>query len=115
MKIIILIPHYYKPRLLGQNSSRTFRKLRRLKAVKESINALEAGFINPALKINFETLLANVHPNKYEVEIIFCTLKKNNFFSQLSTTNVSLDWYEQLLRDITGRFPQVNVHGFSPP
>jgi cyclic dehypoxanthinyl futalosine synthase len=26
-----------------------------------------------------------------------------------------LDWYEQLLRDITGRFPQVNVHGFSPP
>ncbi len=26
-----------------------------------------------------------------------------------------LDWYEQLLRDITSRFPQVNVHGFSPP
>jgi len=26
-----------------------------------------------------------------------------------------LDWYEQLLHDIKGRFPQVNVHGFSPP
>jgi len=26
-----------------------------------------------------------------------------------------LDWYEQLLRDIKGRFPQVNIHGFSPP
>jgi cyclic dehypoxanthinyl futalosine synthase len=26
-----------------------------------------------------------------------------------------LDWYEQLLRDIRGRFPQVNIHGFSPP
>jgi cyclic dehypoxanthinyl futalosine synthase len=26
-----------------------------------------------------------------------------------------LDWYEQLLGDIKGRFPQVNVHGFSPP
>ncbi|MDR3633433.1 MAG: cyclic dehypoxanthinyl futalosine synthase [Isosphaeraceae bacterium] len=24
-------------------------------------------------------------------------------------------WYEDLLRDIKGRFPQVNVHGFSPP
>lgn len=26
-----------------------------------------------------------------------------------------LDWYEELLRDIRGRFPQVNIHGFSPP
>ena len=26
-----------------------------------------------------------------------------------------LDWYEQMLADIKGRFPQVNVHGFSPP
>lgn len=26
-----------------------------------------------------------------------------------------LDWYEELLGDIKGRFPQVNVHGFSPP
>lgn len=26
-----------------------------------------------------------------------------------------LDWYEQLLADIKSRFPQVNVHGFSPP
>ena len=26
-----------------------------------------------------------------------------------------LDWYEQLLQDIKGRFPQVNIHGFSPP
>ena len=26
-----------------------------------------------------------------------------------------LDWYEDLLADIKGRFPQVNVHGFSPP
>lgn len=26
-----------------------------------------------------------------------------------------LDWYEEILRDIKGRFPQVNVHGFSPP
>ncbi len=26
-----------------------------------------------------------------------------------------LEWYEQLLRDIKTRFPQVNVHGFSPP
>ncbi len=26
-----------------------------------------------------------------------------------------LDWYEQLLVDIKSRFPQVNVHGFSPP
>ena len=26
-----------------------------------------------------------------------------------------LDWYEQLLHDIKERFPQVKVHGFSPP
>ncbi|MDP6446646.1 MAG: cyclic dehypoxanthinyl futalosine synthase [Pirellulaceae bacterium] len=26
-----------------------------------------------------------------------------------------LAWYEELLRDIKNRFPQVNVHGFSPP
>jgi len=26
-----------------------------------------------------------------------------------------LDWYEGLLGDIRSRFPQVNVHGFSPP
>ncbi|MFM8433907.1 MAG: cyclic dehypoxanthinyl futalosine synthase [Planctomycetia bacterium] len=26
-----------------------------------------------------------------------------------------LEWYEDLLRDIKARFPQVNVHGFSPP
>jgi len=26
-----------------------------------------------------------------------------------------LDWYEDLLRDIKHRFPQLNVHGFSPP
>ncbi len=26
-----------------------------------------------------------------------------------------IEWYEELLRDIKGRFPQVNVHGFSPP
>lgn len=26
-----------------------------------------------------------------------------------------LEWYEGLLRDIKCRFPQVNVHGFSPP
>ncbi|MGE0609882.1 MAG: cyclic dehypoxanthinyl futalosine synthase [Pirellulales bacterium] len=26
-----------------------------------------------------------------------------------------LDWYEELLHDIKARFPQVNVHGFSPP
>jgi len=26
-----------------------------------------------------------------------------------------LDWYEELLRDIKTAFPQVNVHGFSPP
>lgn len=26
-----------------------------------------------------------------------------------------LDWYEELLRDIKTAFPEVNVHGFSPP
>ena len=26
-----------------------------------------------------------------------------------------LEWYEELLHDIKSRFPQVNVHGFSPP
>ena len=26
-----------------------------------------------------------------------------------------LEWYEELLRDIKAHFPQVNLHGFSPP
>lgn len=26
-----------------------------------------------------------------------------------------LEWYEELLHTVKGRFPQVNVHGFSPP
>lgn len=26
-----------------------------------------------------------------------------------------LEWYEELLADIKARFPQVNIHGFSPP
>lgn len=26
-----------------------------------------------------------------------------------------LEWYEELLRDIKAHFPQVNIHGFSPP
>ena len=26
-----------------------------------------------------------------------------------------LDWYEELLQDIKSAFPQVNIHGFSPP
>jgi cyclic dehypoxanthinyl futalosine synthase len=26
-----------------------------------------------------------------------------------------LEWYEELLHDIKNRFPQVNIHGFSPP
>jgi cyclic dehypoxanthinyl futalosine synthase len=26
-----------------------------------------------------------------------------------------LDWYEELLQDIKRQFPQVNIHGFSPP
>lgn len=29
--------------------------------------------------------------------------------------DLKIDWYESLLRDIKGRFPGVNVHGFSPP
>lgn len=28
---------------------------------------------------------------------------------------LTLEWYEDLLRDIKQHFPQVNVHGFSPP
>lgn len=28
---------------------------------------------------------------------------------------LTLSWYEQLLRDTKARFPQVNIHGFSPP
>jgi len=28
---------------------------------------------------------------------------------------LTLEWYEELLRDIKGHFPQVNIHGFSPP
>ncbi len=28
---------------------------------------------------------------------------------------LTLEWYEELLRDIKSRFPEVNVHGFSPP
>jgi cyclic dehypoxanthinyl futalosine synthase len=28
---------------------------------------------------------------------------------------LSLEWYEELLRDIKRHFPQLNVHGFSPP
>jgi cyclic dehypoxanthinyl futalosine synthase len=28
---------------------------------------------------------------------------------------LTIDWYEDLLRGIKERFPQVNVHGFSPP
>lgn len=27
----------------------------------------------------------------------------------------TLDWYEEMLRDIKVEFPQVNIHGFSPP
>jgi cyclic dehypoxanthinyl futalosine synthase len=27
----------------------------------------------------------------------------------------TLEWYEELLRDIKQHFPQVNIHGFSPP
>jgi cyclic dehypoxanthinyl futalosine synthase len=29
--------------------------------------------------------------------------------------DLKIEWYEELLRDIRRRFPQVNVHGFSPP
>ncbi len=28
---------------------------------------------------------------------------------------LTLEWYEELLRDIKSHFPAVNVHGFSPP
>jgi cyclic dehypoxanthinyl futalosine synthase len=28
---------------------------------------------------------------------------------------LTIEWYEQLLRDIKQRFPRINVHGFSPP
>ena len=28
---------------------------------------------------------------------------------------LKIDWYEELLRDIKRRFPQINIHGFSPP
>jgi len=28
---------------------------------------------------------------------------------------LQIEWYEELLRDIKSRFPQLNVHGFSPP
>ncbi len=28
---------------------------------------------------------------------------------------LKLDWYEDMLRDIKSHFPQVNIHGFSPP
>ncbi|HVX11145.1 MAG TPA: cyclic dehypoxanthinyl futalosine synthase [Pirellulales bacterium] len=29
--------------------------------------------------------------------------------------DLKLEWYEELLHDIKGRFPRVNIHGFSPP
>ena len=29
--------------------------------------------------------------------------------------HLKLEWYEELLRDIKAHFPQVNLHGFSPP
>ncbi len=29
--------------------------------------------------------------------------------------SLGIEWYEDLLRDIKARFPQVNIHGFSPP
>jgi cyclic dehypoxanthinyl futalosine synthase len=28
---------------------------------------------------------------------------------------LKLEWYEELLRDLRGRYPQVNLHAFSPP
>jgi cyclic dehypoxanthinyl futalosine synthase len=28
---------------------------------------------------------------------------------------LKIDWYERLLRDLRRRFPQINIHGFSPP
>jgi cyclic dehypoxanthinyl futalosine synthase len=29
--------------------------------------------------------------------------------------DLRIEWYEQLLREIKQRFPQINIHGFSPP
>lgn len=29
--------------------------------------------------------------------------------------DLTIDWYEDLLRAVRARFPQVNIHGFSPP
>ncbi len=29
--------------------------------------------------------------------------------------DLKIDWYERLVRDIKAAFPQINVHGFSPP
>jgi len=29
--------------------------------------------------------------------------------------DLKIDWYEELLRDIKQRFPQINIHGFGPP
>ena len=29
--------------------------------------------------------------------------------------DLKIEWYEELLRDIKRHFPQINVHGFSPP
>ena len=29
--------------------------------------------------------------------------------------SLPLEWYEELLRDIKTHFPQINIHGFSPP
>src|SRR5215211_6097821 len=29
--------------------------------------------------------------------------------------SLKLEWYEELLRDLKGRFPDVNLHAFSPP
>jgi len=29
--------------------------------------------------------------------------------------NFKLEWYEELLRDIKAHYPQINIHGFSPP
>ena len=31
------------------------------------------------------------------------------------TLDLGLEWYEDLLRDIKSHFPEVNIHGFSPP
>ncbi len=29
--------------------------------------------------------------------------------------DLAIDWYERLLADVRARFPEVNIHGFSPP